>query len=96
MEVEMKLSVKGLALTAAIVWGGCILLTGILNSVWTGYGVAFLDVVRSLYPGYQAMSGFPAVIVGTLYGAVDGAICGAVFAWLYNTLGSSTGASTSA
>jgi hypothetical protein len=92
----MKLSVKGLALTAAIVWGGCILLTGILNLIWAGYGVAFLDVVRSIYPGYQATSGFAGVIVGTLYGAVDGAVCGAVFAWLYNVLGGSTGAPTSA
>ena len=91
----MKLSVKGLAITSAIVWGGCILLTGILNLIWTGYGVAFLDMVRSIYPGYQAMSGFVGVIVGTLYGVVDGAVCGAIFAWLYNKLsGSSGGAAT--
>ena len=82
----MKLSVKGLAITSAIVWGGCILLTGILNLVWTGYGVAFLDMARSIYPGYQAMSGFVGVIVGTLYGLVDGAVAGALFAWLYNVL----------
>jgi hypothetical protein len=96
MEVEMKLSVKGLALTAAIVWGGCILLTGILNLIWTGYGAAFLDMARSIYPGYQATRGFPGVIVGTLYGAVDGAVGGAVFAWIYNKVSGSTGASTGA
>jgi len=92
----MKLSVKGLALTTAIVWGGCILLTGTLNQIWAGYGVAFLDMARSIYPGYQAMSGFTGVIVGTLYGVVDGLIGGAVFAWLYNMLSGSTGSSAGA
>lgn len=37
-EVEMKLSVKGLAPTAAILWGGCILLVGVMNLIWSGYG----------------------------------------------------------
>ncbi len=88
----MKLSVKALAVTAAILWGGCILLTGILNLIWSGYGVAFLDMVRSIYPGYAGTAGFGGVIVGTLYGAIDGAVCGAIFAWLYNRL---SGGSTS-
>jgi len=82
----MKLSVKALAVTAAILWGGCILLTGILNLIWSGYGVAFLDMVRSIYPGYAGTAGFGGVIVGTLYGVIDGAVCGAIFAWLYNGL----------
>ncbi|HKJ03191.1 MAG TPA: hypothetical protein VJ997_12070 [Longimicrobiales bacterium] len=82
----MKLSVKALALTAAILWGGCILLTGIVNLVWSGYGVAFLDVVRSIYPGYAGTQGVVGLVVGTLYGVVDGAVCGALFAWLYNRL----------
>lgn len=80
----MKLSVKGLALTSAILWGGCILLVGILNLIWNGYGVAFLDMARSIYPGYATTGGFGGVVVGTLYGAIDGAICGALFGWLYN------------
>jgi len=82
----MKLSVKGLAITAAIVWGGAIFLTGLLNLIWMGYGVAFLDMARSIYPGYAGTAGFAGVIVGTLYGVVDGAVGGAVFAWLYNRL----------
>jgi hypothetical protein len=80
----MKLSVKGLALTAAITWAGCILCTGILNLIWPSYGAAFLDMVRSIYPGYAAMSGFVGVIVGTCYAFVDGLVCGAIFAWIYN------------
>ena len=89
----MKLSVKGLALASAIGWGGSILIAGIMNLIWSGYGVAFLDLARSIYPGYAAMSGFVGVLVGTVYGFVDGLVGGAVIAWLYNMLsGSSAGA----
>lgn len=82
----MKLSVKGLALASAIVWGGCIFITGLVNLAAPSYGMAFLDMVRSIYPGYAAMSGFVGVLVGTCYALVDGLVCGAIFAWLYNTL----------
>ena len=80
----MKCSVKGLAVAAGVGWGGCVLLLGLLNLVWPSYGVAVLDLARSIYPGYGNMSGFGAVIVGTMYALVDGAIAGAIFAWLYN------------
>ncbi len=91
----MRLSVKGLAWTGAVLWGGCLLLTGILNLMFPTYGVAMLDVVRSVYPGYASLSGFEGVIVGTLYALVDGAICGALLAWLYNIF-AKPGASPSA
>jgi hypothetical protein len=80
----MRLSVKGLALTAGLLWGGCLLVTAILNLVFPLYGFAFLHVMRSLYPGYAAESGVVGVIVLTLYGILDGAVCGALFALLYN------------
>lgn len=95
-EVEMKLSVKGIALTLAIMWAACIFLVGIGNLIWAGYGVAFLDMARSIYPGYAAMSGFVGVIVGTCYGFVDGLVGGAVFAWLYNALKGDGAAATNA
>ncbi len=79
------LSVKGLALTGGILWAGCVLLVGVANLVWPSYGVAFLEIARSLYPGYANTAGFGGVIVGMLYALLDGAILGAVFAWLYNT-----------
>jgi hypothetical protein len=80
----MKLSVKSLASAAGVLWGLAMFLTGLLNLVFPKYGVAMLDVMRSVYPGYAAMSGFAGVIVLTLYAIVDGAICGAVLGWLYN------------
>lgn len=80
----MKLSVKGLTLSAAITWGIVVLFVGIINLGWPSYGTAFLQLISSVYPGYQPVATLGNVIVGTLYAVVDGAIGGAVFAWLYN------------
>jgi len=80
----MKINIKALSLTVAIVWGGSILLIGSANLIWTTFGVAFLEVIASIYPGYQAASSFGEVIVGTLYGLVDGFVGGLIIGWLYN------------
>ncbi len=80
----MKLSIKGLAVASAIVWGLAVFLVGVANLIWSGYGQDFLRMVASVYPGYHATATFAQVIVGTLYAVVDGLVCGAVFAWLYN------------
>ena len=80
----MKFSVKGLALASAILWGSAMLVTGLANLIWSGYGQQFLQTMSSVYPGYHATRSIAEVIVGTLYGAVDGFFGGAVFAWLYN------------
>ncbi|MFV2007447.1 MAG: hypothetical protein ACC667_08365 [Longimicrobiales bacterium] len=85
----MKLSIKGLALASGILWGGSILLVGLINLIWPAYGVAFLDLAQSIYPGYGGAAGFWGLIVGTLYGVVDGAVGGAIFAWLYNAFSGS-------
>ncbi len=81
----MKLSVKALAITAGVLWGAAIFLTGIANLIWPGYGLAFLELAESLYPGY-GIGGFGSVIVATLYAILDAAVAGAIFAWLYNRL----------
>ena len=47
-----------------------------------------LDMMASVYPGYQATASFGQVLIGTLYGVVDGAVIGAIFAWLYNVCAS--------
>lgn len=82
----MKFRIRALALAFGLFWGGSILLVGISNLIWPGYGSAFLQLAASIYPGYQATATFGQVIIGTLYGLVDGAIGGAIFAWLYNWL----------
>ena len=80
----MKLNLKALALTAGILWASAILIAGIANLIWSGYGVGFLQIMASVYPGYHASRSIGDLIVGTLYALVDGAICGLVFGWLYN------------
>jgi len=87
----MKLSVKGLAIAFAIVWGGAIFLVGVANLVSETYGVAFLEVMASVYPGYSLDGDFGQVLVGTLYGALDGAIGGFVFGFLYNKFAGGAG-----
>ena len=93
-ETAMKLDVKTVAVVLALAWGVLgMFLTGLANLIWPGYGLAFLEVMASLYPGYTAAASFGQVIIGTLYGVVDGAVAGAVFAWLYNFCASRLGTS---
>ncbi len=80
----MSLSTKGLAITGAVFVGGSFLLVGLLNLIFSSYGVTYLDLGASLYPGYARTGGFGSVIVVTLYGLVDGAVAGAILAWVYN------------
>lgn len=82
----MKFNIGALALAVGLFWGGAILLVGVSNLIWPGYGRAFLLLVASIYPGYSGGTSFGQVLIGTGYGLVDGAIGGAVFAWLYNWL----------
>ena len=80
----MKFNIGALALAVGLFWGASILLVGVANLIWPGYGSAYLQLIASIYPGYKASAAFGQVIIGTLYGLVDGAIGGAIFAWLYN------------
>jgi len=80
----MKLDWKALSLTCAILWAGSMLVMGIANLIWPDYGVNFLQLMSSVYPGYHATRNVFDVIIGTCYGAVDGFVGAAVFAWLYN------------
>lgn len=82
----MKLNIKALALACAILWGVAVLLMGVANLIWGGYGQRFLEGLASIYPGYHATHGFVEVVVVTLYAAVDGLIGGTVFGCLYNWL----------
>jgi len=81
----MKLNSKVLAITFSLLWGGCVLLLAVLNTIWPSYGTAFLDLVSSIYPGFHP-GGLGAAIVGTLYALLDGAVFGLVLGWLHNTV----------
>ena len=81
---NMKLNIKALALAAGILWGAGMFLTGIANMMYSDYAVKFLEVMASIYPGYQPGTGFTSVIIGAIYGFVDAAIGVAIFGWIYN------------
>ena len=80
----MTLNTKALALAAAVLWGGCLFLTGLANLVVSSFGLAWLQLAASIYPGYHGPAGLGSVIIVTFYGVVDGAVAGAIFGWLYN------------
>ena len=82
----MKFNERQLALACAILWGAAMLLMGVANMVWSGYGQDFLKVMASVYPGYHAVANLSQVVIGTVYGVVDGLVGGFVFGWLYNRL----------
>jgi hypothetical protein len=82
----MKLNVKALTITVAIFWGGAVLLVGLANLIWPDYGVAFLQLVASIYPGYHGPASFGSAVVATGYAVVDGGFGGLIFAVIYNRL----------
>lgn len=76
----MRLNVKALAFTAAILWGvGLFLVTWWL--IVLGHGDAKVFFNR-MYPGYTVTP--LGSIIGLIWAFVDGLICGAIFAWIYN------------
>src|SRR5579862_7838149 len=80
----MRLSAKSLAITSALLWGGCLCVVGLINLAAPAYGADFLRGVGSVYPGFYHSRTFLDVLLGTAYALVDGAIGGWIFGWLYN------------
>jgi hypothetical protein len=80
----MKLSVRGLACSLALIWGGAVLCAGLAHLAYPDYASSFLSGVSSIYPGFHGARSFADVIVGTLYALMDGALGGLIFGWLYN------------
>jgi hypothetical protein len=80
----MRLSIKAMAASAALLWGGCMLTIGIVNLIWPTYGGDFLRMISSVYPGFHASHSTGNVVVGSAEGLIDGALAGGLLAWLYN------------
>ena len=80
----MQLSAKAMALTIALLWGGSVLLVGLMNLASPTYGIYFLSLTSSIYPGFHVSRTVGDVLVGTSYAVVDGGIGGFLFGWLYN------------
>ena len=80
----MKVSLKAIAIAAGVLWGGAILLLGVINLASPSFGLSFLQVISSVYPGFHVSRTIGDVLTGTVYALIDGAIAGLVFGWLYN------------
>jgi len=80
----MRFSLKAVALTGALLWGGAIFLVGVLNLVAPNYGINFLQLTSSVYPGFHDSHTIGSVLMGTVDGLIDGAVGGLLFACLYN------------
>ncbi len=91
----MKLNIKAFTIAAGLIWGGAVLTVALTSLVWDGYGVAFLQVVASIYPGYDGSATFGGVVVATLYALVDGGFAALIFAAIYNLLADRFGSESS-
>jgi len=83
----MKLSVKGFALAAGILWG-----LAVFVMTWISYlqgGGNTLIALARMYIGYSVTP--IGSFIGLIYGFFDGLIAGALFAWLYNLLAGKKG-----
>ncbi len=80
----MKLSVKGLMFATGIGWALVVLVVGVLNKIFPGYGDAYLQVLQAPFPWYEATGEIDDLIVGIIWALVVGGICGIIFAVIYN------------
>ena len=80
----MRLSVKAMTIAAGLLWGGAILCVGMLHRVDASYGVSFLEMTSSVYPGFHSAGTAGTLAIGTIEGLIDGGISGLVLSLLYN------------
>jgi ABC-type phosphate transport system permease subunit len=81
----MKFNVIRFGCAVASIWGLVVFLVGLANLLWPTYGVEFLKIIDSIYPGYHFGEwGLGGVIVGTLYAILDAWVIGVIFALIYN------------
>jgi hypothetical protein len=80
----MKLSVKGLMFASGIGWGLIVLVMGVLNMIFEGYGAAYLNSLSAPFPWYAASGKIVDLIIGIVWALVVGGVCGIIFALLYN------------
>jgi hypothetical protein len=78
----MKMDVKAMGLSLGILWGGSVMIMGLIAIGAPNYAGDFVAALASKYPGYA-----PTVIgslKGFLCGFIDAGIGGLILAWLYN------------
>jgi hypothetical protein len=87
----VRLQVIRFGCAVSTVWALAVFLAGVVNLLFAGYGAAFLQLIDSIYPGYNyGQWGIGGVLIATLYAAIDAWIMGVLIAWLYNLYGKFT------
>ena len=81
----MRVSLKAITLTSALLWGCAMLLVGLIHMAVPSYGGYFLQIMSSVYPGADTAPTLGRVLLGAVYGFVDGAGAGFFFGLLYST-----------
>jgi hypothetical protein len=76
----MKFDQNKAALTGGLIWALTMFFMTII-SVGTGYAKAFLDVMASIYPGYNVS--FSGSVVGLIYGFLDVYVGVYIVLWVY-------------
>lgn len=79
----MTLSVRGLSLSAGILWGAAVFVITIATLLRGGPG-QHVGLLAAVYPGYTVT--YLGSIIGGVYGFVSAAVAGALLAALYNRL----------
>ena len=80
----MRISVRAMTLSAAILWGALMLFVGLIHMVVPAYGTDFLRAMSSVYPGADTAPTIGRVLLGTIYGFIDGGIAGCILSVLYD------------
>jgi thiamine transporter ThiT len=80
----MRVSLKAITLSSAILWGLAMLFVGLIHMAEPAYGGDFLRLMSSVYPGADTAPTLGRVLIGTLYGFADGAVAGFIFGLLYD------------
>jgi len=86
----MRVSLRAITLSSAILWAGAMLFVGLIHLAAPSYGADFLRIMSSVYPGADTSRTLGRVLLGTVYGFVDGGIAGCLFGLLYHAFASHT------
>ena len=81
-----RLDSRALAYAGGAVFGGGMLIVGLVNLAAPEYGGAYLKLFSSVYPGYTGTGTLSSVLILTGYALVDGAVFGWLVGVLYNRL----------
>ncbi len=75
-----KLQPLPLGIATGVFWAICVFVAGIF--AMSGWGVALVTALASLYIGYSAS--ILGAFIGAVWAFIDGFVAGFIIAWIYN------------